>query len=88
VKRIAIADKSRGLGREALGWFVRHAFEELDAPHVWLTVYRDNERAQRSYRALGFSIRELEPARRVELHAAAGGFNEKSLVMMLGRSGP
>ena len=65
VKRIVVADKSRGLGREALGRFARHAFDDLGAAHVWLTVYRENERAQRSYRALSFATRELEPARRV-----------------------
>ena len=88
VKRIVVADKSRGLGREALGRFARHAFDELGAAHVWLTVYPENERAQRSYRALGFATLDPEPARRAELHAAAGGFSEKSFVMRLERGAP
>ena len=85
VKRIVVADKSRGLGRAALGRFAAHAFAELGAPHVWLTVFRENERAQRSYRALGFALEDPAPARRAELHAAAGGFSDKSFVMVLAR---
>ena len=86
VKRIVVADKSRGLGRDALRCFVARAFDELGATHVWLTVYRENERAQRSYRALGFAIQDPAPARRAELHAAVSGFSEKSFVMVLERS--
>ena len=85
VKRIVVADKSRGLGRAALGRFAEHAFADLGAPHVWLTVFPENERAQRSYRALGFALEGPAPARRAELLAAAGGFSEKSLVMVLPR---
>jgi RimJ/RimL family protein N-acetyltransferase len=85
VKRIAISEKSRGLGREALGRFARHAFDDLHASHLWLTVFPSNERAQRSYRALGFEVESVTPARRAELHAAAGGFSDTSLVMRLER---
>jgi ribosomal protein S18 acetylase RimI-like enzyme len=83
VKRIAIADKSRGLGREALGRFAQHAFAELGAKCVWLTVFGSNERAQRSYRALGFEVERVTPERRAELSGAAGGFSDESLVMAL-----
>jgi ribosomal protein S18 acetylase RimI-like enzyme len=85
VKRIAVSEKSRGRGREALGRFVRRAFDELGASHVWLTVFSDNERAQRSYRALGFAVDRVTSARRAELQAAAGGFSGGSLVMVLKR---
>jgi diamine N-acetyltransferase len=85
VKRIVVSDKGRGLGRAALGRFVAHAFDELGAPRVWLSVYRENERAQRSYRALGFAIQDLVPARRAELQAAVGGFNDSSFIMALER---
>ncbi|HKC49628.1 MAG TPA: GNAT family N-acetyltransferase [Myxococcota bacterium] len=83
VKRIAISEKSRGRGREALGRFARRAFDELGASHVWLTVFPDNERAQRSYRALGFAVEPVTPARRAELQAPSGGFSATSLVMVL-----
>jgi ribosomal protein S18 acetylase RimI-like enzyme len=83
VKRIAISEKARGLGREALGRFARHAFADLDASHLWLTVFPENERAQRSYRALGFAVHDVEPERRARLAAAVGGFSARSLVMVL-----
>jgi RimJ/RimL family protein N-acetyltransferase len=83
VKRIAISEKSRGLGREALGRFARRAFGELGASHVWLSVFPQNERAQRSYRALGFAVDSMTRARRELLHAAAGGFSATSLIMVL-----
>jgi hypothetical protein len=85
VKRIAISEKSRGLGREALGRFARHAFDDLQASHLWLTVFPENERAQRSYRAVGFRVDEVEPTRRAQLAAATGGFSARSLVMVLDR---
>jgi ribosomal protein S18 acetylase RimI-like enzyme len=87
VKRIAISEKSRGLGREALARFARRAFGELGASHLWLTVFPDNERAQRSYRALGFEVEPVTPRSRAELHAAVGGFSPTSLVMALRREG-
>ena len=83
VKRIVVHEKSRGLGREALGRFAQRAFRELGASHMWLAVFSDNERAQRSYRALGFSVQAVPPARRAALHDAVGGFSETSLVMRL-----
>jgi ribosomal protein S18 acetylase RimI-like enzyme len=86
VKRIVVAEKSRGRGRAALARFCDHAFCDLGAQHVWLSVYRANERAQRAYRALGFQPLTLDPARRAELVGAAGGFSERSVVMILPRS--
>ena len=72
VKRIVVGDKSRGIGRAALGQFCEHAFRDLDAPFVWLRVYPENARGQRSYRALGFVDFALTPERRAELADAAG----------------
>jgi RimJ/RimL family protein N-acetyltransferase len=83
VKRIVVAAKSRGVGRAALGAFARHAFAELRADSVWLTVFADNLRAQRSYRAAGLEIADLSAAERARRHAAVGGFSHTSLVMML-----
>ena len=85
VKRIALADKGRGLGSEALGWFAARAFGELDATHVWLSVYANNARAQRTYRGLGFAVETLTPERRAELGTAVDRFSDRSVVMMLRR---
>jgi len=83
VKRIVVSDKSRGVGRVALGRFVAHAFTELSAPFVWLSVYADNTRAQRCYSALGFRARSLCGAEHAAHHAAVGGFSERGVLMFL-----
>ena len=54
VRRIVIAERGRGLGREALRLVVDQAFRELGAHRVWLDVMPHNERALRVYRAVGF----------------------------------
>jgi ribosomal protein S18 acetylase RimI-like enzyme len=79
LKRIVVDQKGRGLGREALGQLAARSFGVLGASHLWLSVYRENERAQRTYRALGFSADEPTP----ELRASVGGFSERSLIMTL-----
>jgi ribosomal protein S18 acetylase RimI-like enzyme len=72
VKRIVSAPKSQGVGRAALLRFARHAFDDLAAPHVWLSVHRDNLRGQRCYRAIGFGPLEETPEE-VARHDAAVG---------------
>jgi diamine N-acetyltransferase len=54
VRRIAVTEPGRGLGREALRLVVDQAFRELGAHRVWLDVLPHNERALRAYRAVGF----------------------------------
>jgi ribosomal protein S18 acetylase RimI-like enzyme len=61
VKRIVSDVKSKGVGREAMRGFAHHAFEDLAAPFVWLSVDQDNERGKRCYRALGFAELVAEP---------------------------
>jgi ribosomal protein S18 acetylase RimI-like enzyme len=88
VKRVAVVEKSRGLGRAALALFVARAFGELGSSHVWLNVRHANTRAQAVYRALGFVNLELEPAERKELARVSGGFGDTSHIMRLTRSAP
>jgi diamine N-acetyltransferase len=85
VKRVVVADKSRGIGRAALRAFLPLAFRDLGTDWVWLAVFAENERAQRSYRAVGLSVLTLTPERRRELRAAVGGFSDRSLVMAIRR---
>jgi len=85
VKRIVVSTKSRGLGRSALGLFLDHAFADLSAPFVWLSVFADNTRAQRCYASLGFRARSLGAVERAAHHEAAGGFSEQSLLMFIDR---
>jgi RimJ/RimL family protein N-acetyltransferase len=61
IKRIAITEKSKGVGREALREFLAHAFGDCHAASVWLAVRRHNARAQRAYAAVGFIERPLPP---------------------------
>jgi hypothetical protein len=87
LKRIVVDRKGRGLGREALGQFAARTFGVLGASHLWLSVYRVNERAQRTYHALGFAVEEPTPELRAELHSVVGGFSDRSLLMTLRRGG-
>lgn len=54
LKRIAVSEPGMGTGREALRQVASMAFAELSAHRLWLDVYTDNERARRTYRAIGF----------------------------------
>jgi diamine N-acetyltransferase len=53
-KRIAIADKGKGYGREAVRWIKKFAFEDMEAHRLWLEVMESNERAYELYRTEGF----------------------------------
>ena len=59
IKRIAITEKSKGVGREALREFLTHAFRDQHATSVCLAVRHHNARAQRAYAAVGFVERPL-----------------------------
>ena len=83
VKRVVAAEKSQGVGRESLRAFTRHAFAELGAHSVWLSVFAENVRAQRAYAALGFRVAALREDERASRSVAVGGFSDRSLVMIL-----
>jgi ribosomal protein S18 acetylase RimI-like enzyme len=86
VKRIVVAPKSTGLGRAALERFVEHAYGVLGTEYVWLAVRPENERAQRSYAALGFQFtRRAERAR--ECLAAGRDPENPNLLMIRHRDG-
>jgi diamine N-acetyltransferase len=83
VKRIAVSDKARGVGRRALHAVADHAFRDMQAASVCLAVRRFNERAQRAYRALGFVEVPLTPAARRNMTTAVDPFSDECLVMRL-----
>jgi diamine N-acetyltransferase len=83
VKRIAVADKSRGLGRRALAALVEHAFEDLAAPSVCLAVYPHNARARRSYAAIGFAEVTLFPDERRDMQARVDPFPDDCLILIV-----
>lgn len=53
LRRIAIDDKGRGLGREAMEALLSYAFKELDINRFWLDVYPDNVIGIRLYESMG-----------------------------------
>ena len=60
IKRIAVAERSQGVGRAAFAQFAERAWT-TDAPLISLAVRPHNERAQRCYRATGFETWSLDP---------------------------
>jgi len=81
---IGIGDRAywgRGYGREALSLLVDYGFRMQNFRKLWLTVHGSNERAIRSYCAVGF----VEEGRLRE-QAWSGGRYEDILLMALFRS--
>jgi RimJ/RimL family protein N-acetyltransferase len=50
----------KGYGRDAVRVLLDYAFKHRNMRKMWLTVYADNERAIRSYKALGFKEEGLQ----------------------------
>jgi RimJ/RimL family protein N-acetyltransferase len=53
-RRIVIADKGKGYGKEALKLVKQVVFEQWKAHRLWLDVFEDNHRARHVYGAEGF----------------------------------
>ena len=84
VKRIVADAKGKGVGRQALLGFARHAFEDLAAPYVWLSVDPENLRGQSCYRAIGFAelVAEADALARLDRSVERSPTN-RSLRMVL-----
>ncbi|BFH17743.1 GNAT family N-acetyltransferase [Paenibacillus melissococcoides] len=54
IQRIALKQKRRGYGTEALRLIVRWIWEQTEAHRIWLDVKEGNGRARRVYEAVGF----------------------------------
>lgn len=52
-RRIAIAEKGMGFGRQVLKLFIKYCFEILNYNRFWLDVYPDNLIGLNLYRSLG-----------------------------------
>lgn len=55
LRRIVIAEKGNGYGREALRFVKKYAFETIKAHRLWLDVKDFNERARHLYESEGFT---------------------------------
>jgi len=78
VKRIAVGAPGQGHGRALLTTVVDAAFRETDAWRLWLGVFPDNIRAQKSYAAVGFQAEGVARG-----SAFFGGVHRDELVMAL-----
>lgn len=75
---------SRGYGRDAVRTLVEYAFRYRNLRKVWLRVWANNERAIRSYRAVGFT----EEGRQREQVWSAGRYVDLVLMGVLAREWP
>ncbi|WP_028830274.1 GNAT family N-acetyltransferase [Proteocatella sphenisci] len=53
LRRIAITEKGKGYGREAISALIKYAFKELGMNKFWLDVYPDNKVGIVLYESLG-----------------------------------
>lgn len=75
---------SRGYGRDTVATLVDYAFRYLSMRKVWLRVWGNNERAIRSYLAVGF----VEEGRQREQVWSAGRFVDLVYMGVLARDWP
>jgi RimJ/RimL family protein N-acetyltransferase len=78
VKRIAVCAPGQGHGRALLATVVDAVFNETSAWRLWLGVFPDNTRAQKSYAAVGFAPEGIARGA-----AFFGGVHRDELVMAL-----
>ena len=78
VKRIAVGAPGQGVGRALLATVIDAVFNETDAWRLWLGVFPDNSRAQKSYAAVGFKTEGV-----ARCAAFFGGIHRDELVMAL-----
>lgn len=53
IRRVAITEKGKGYGREAMEALIEYAFEETQTNRLWLDVYPDNPAGIHLYESLG-----------------------------------
>jgi RimJ/RimL family protein N-acetyltransferase len=70
--------KNQGLGTEATGLVLDHAFDVLNLERVELAVFDHNRRAEHVYRKLGF----VEEGRRSKRCFKAGAWRDEILMVM------
>ncbi len=76
-RRIAISEKGRGYGTQAVRLVKEAVFGEMGARRLWLDVYDFNERARSIYEAEGFETESERPA-----SEACGGCAEGTAILM------
>ncbi len=56
LRRIAVSEKGRGYGREAIRAIMDYSFNTLESNRFWLDVYPHNEVGIHLYRSLGMTL--------------------------------
>ncbi len=56
LRRIAVSEKGRGYGREAIRGIIDYCFNSLESNRLWLDVYPHNEVGIHLYRSLGMTL--------------------------------
>ncbi|MGD8430086.1 MAG: GNAT family N-acetyltransferase [Ectothiorhodospiraceae bacterium] len=64
LRRIVVAEKGRGYGREAMVRIGRLCAAEYGRRRIWLDVFNFNERGRRLYETLGYRFLREEPHER------------------------
>src|SRR5262249_45502120 len=54
VKRVAVAERGRGVGKSMMRAVVDTTFRETDVHRLWIGCFPDNLAARRTYEAVGF----------------------------------
>jgi ribosomal protein S18 acetylase RimI-like enzyme len=85
IKRVAVDETSRGIGRRAIADFLDRVWAGSDAPLVTLAVRGHNARAKRCYDALGFTTWDLPPGERARMNAEVDVIPDDCLVMRVQR---
>jgi RimJ/RimL family protein N-acetyltransferase len=79
LRRLVIAEKGKGFGRETLQHIKKYCFEQLKCHRLFLDVVEDNLRAQHLYRSEGFVLEGLMR----EAHKAEKGYKNLLLLSIL-----
>ena len=78
LKRIALIDKGKGYGKEALYLVQKLAFEVFGTKYLYLITKPENLRAQSIYKTTGFTPEMPDPCTQFHLHAV-DYFNRSSM---------
>ncbi|GAB9234823.1 GNAT family N-acetyltransferase [Bradyrhizobium diazoefficiens] len=81
LKRIAVSNPGKELGRRIVRAVVGTVFRETEAHRVWLSVFPENERARRAYEAVGFKAEGIARG-----SAYFGGIHRDELIMAVLRT--
>ena len=85
IKRIAVAERSRGVGRAALAAFLDHVWRDTDADVVTLAVRGYNARAIHVYELVGFETWTMTPEELAAMSETVDPIPTDCLVMRVWR---